>query len=106
MAVRGFDVFDQMAAAAVVAGTTPRTQTAQPAPTPQAAPTPTRKASRGANRFFVAFVYIGVFAGLSFLAAAIVAMTPLGAINLAITQPFLATVAVAVMLTIIAVARA
>ena len=33
-------------------------------------------------------------------------LVPLGAINLDITQPFLATVAVAVMLTIIAVARA
>jgi hypothetical protein len=49
---------------------------------------------------------MAVFAGLSLLAALLVTVTPIGAINLDVTQPFLATVAVAVMLTIIAVVRA
>ncbi|TXH58883.1 MAG: hypothetical protein E6Q97_01120 [Desulfurellales bacterium] len=103
MTVRGFDVFDQMVAAAAVP---PQAPPATPQPVAATATTIKPTATRAANRLLVAGVYMAVFAGLSLLAALLVTVTPLGAINLDVTQPFLATVAVAVMLTIIAVVRA
>ena len=87
MTARGFDVFDQMAAAAVVAGTTPRTQTAQPAPT-TAAPTTTKRAAP--DRMLRAGAYLLTFAGAVLLLAVPAAFTPAGRIDADITVPFVA----------------
>ena len=103
MTVRGFDIYDQMVAAAAVPLQAPP-EAPQAAAATATATKPT--VTRAANRLLVFGVYMAVFAGLSLLAALLVTVTPIGAINLDVTQPFLATVAVAVMLTIIAVVRA
>lgn len=102
MTARGFDVFDQMVAAAQ-----PRQAPTAPPPQPVAQAQATKRtATTAANRLLVAGVYMAIFAGLSFLAALLVTVTPISAINLDVTRPFLAALAVATMLTIIAVARA
>ena len=91
MTARGFDVFDQMAAAAVVAGTTPRTQTTQPAPTQTAPTTATRTAP---DRMLRAGAYLLTFAGAVLLLAALAAFTPVGRIDADITVPFVAVTVV------------
>lgn len=78
MAVKGFDVFDQMIAAAVVTGTTPRTQTA-----PQTAPAPTAQGRSLIDKLadsllFNASVVLGVFAGIVYALGTILWDTPLG----------------------------
>ena len=102
MTARGFDYFDQMVA---LAQPTPHATVPPTAPTQATAQT-ARTVTHAANRLLVACVYCAVWAGLLFLMEFFVAVTPLGAVDLDITQPFLASVAVAVMLTIIAVVRA
>ncbi len=84
MTARGFDVFDQMAAAAVL-----------PSPTPTVTPTAPRAqattiAARRTNRPLRAFVCMGAFAVLLLLAAALVTVTPIGRIDADITVPFVA----------------
>jgi len=84
MTARGFDYYDQMTAAV-------RPSPAPQAPTPTAAPqATTATATRGSDRLLRAGAYLLVFVGLLFLAAFVVAVTPLGAIDADITVPFLA----------------
>lgn len=79
----GFDVFDQMAVAA-----TPPPRMVQPTAPVQAAPT----AKRDAARLLRGAAYLAVFAGVLFLAALLVTVTPLGRIDADITVPFVAVV--------------
>ena len=76
MTVRGFDVFDQMVAAAVVAGTTPKTATAPaPAATAQGRSLMQRLSN---SRLFNASAVLGVFAGFVYSIGTVLAWTPLG----------------------------
>ena len=80
MTARGFDYYDQMTAAV------------RPSPTPQA-PTSTaapQAAARHSDRLLRGSAYLLLFAGLLFLAAFLIAVTPLGRIDADITVPFLA----------------
>jgi len=77
MAVRGFDVFDQMVAAAVVAGTTPRSPTA-PATAAQRRPLMQRLAD---SLLFNASVVLGVFASVVYALGTILAATPWGQVT-------------------------
>ena len=103
-AARGFEYYGQSTPIApTVTAAAPPVQPARPQATATATQVPTAK--RNSARLLCGSAYLLTFAGLSLLAAFLVTVTPLGAIDLDVTQPFLATVAVAVMLTIIAVAR-
>ena len=102
MTARGFDVFDQMAAAAVVAGTTPRTAPA-PAPAPQATAAARRTAP---DKMLRGAVYLLTFAGVVLLLAALAALTPLGRIDADITGPFVAAVVVALVAVVVGAVRA
>jgi len=82
MTARGFDYYDQMTAAV-------RPSPTAPAPTPTVAPQ-VATATRGSDRLMRAGAYLLVFVGLLFLAALIVTVTPIGAIDADITVPFLA----------------
>ena len=59
-----------------------------PAPTPTAAPHAATR--RSSNRLLRAAAYLLLFAGLLFLAALIITVTPIGAIDADITVPFVA----------------
>ena len=59
-----------------------------PAPTPTAAPHAATR--RSSNRLLRAAAYLLTFAGLLFLAALLVTVTPLGRIDADITVPFVA----------------
>lgn len=85
MAVRGFDVFDQMVAAAVAPQPAPQAQTVT-----QTAPAPARTAMHAPDRVLWALAYLLIFAGALLLLAALAAFTPLGAINADIGVPFTA----------------
>jgi hypothetical protein len=92
MTARGFDVFDQLAAAAQPA---PRVVTPT-APTPAAQATTARAATRTDTRLLRGFTYLLIFAGVAFLAALLVSVTPLGRIDADITVPFVAVCLAAV----------
>jgi len=85
MTARGFDYYDQMTAA-VRPSPTPQ------APTSTAAPQAAAAATRGSDRLMRAGAYLLVFVGIMFLAAFLIAVTPLGAIDADITVPFVAAV--------------
>ena len=79
---RGFDVYDQMV---TVAATPPPTPTT--APTAQAATMPR---ARGADVMLRFCAYLLTFAGALWMAALIVALTPLGRIDADVIVPFVA----------------
>lgn len=83
MTARGFDVFDQMVAAAVVAGTTPRTPTATATATAPAATAQGRSLMDrlSDSLLFNASVVLGVFAGIVYALGTILAATPLGQVT-------------------------
>jgi hypothetical protein len=86
MTARGFDYYDQMTAAV-------RPSPAPQAPTATAAPQATKAtATRGSDRLLRAGALLLAFAGIMFLAALIVTVTPLGRIDADITVPFVAAV--------------
>jgi len=100
MTARGFDVYDQMVTVAATPQPTPT-----PTPAAQAAAMPKAVVSLASVRLLRLGVYIAAWSVLSFLGALVVTLTPLGAMNMDITQPFLASVAVAAMLTVLGVVR-
>ena len=77
MAARIYDIYDLSSPAFV-----------EPTAPVQAAPTTTR----GPARLLRSMAYLAVFAGVLFLAALLVTVTPLGRIDADITVPFVAVV--------------
>jgi len=82
MTAKGFDYYDQITAAV------------HPSPAPTATTTPqaATTATRSSTRALRAFVGLLIMAVAAFLAALIITVTPLGAIDADITVPFVAAV--------------
>ena len=97
MTARGFDVYDQMVTVAATPQPTPA-----PAPTAQAATMPR---ARGADVMLRFCAYLLTFAGALWMAALIVALTPLGRIDADVTVPFVAVVLAGIAACVVAAVR-
>ena len=82
MTAKGFDYYDQITAAVHPS----------PAPTATTATAAPQATTRGSTRALRAFVGLLIMAVAAFLAALLIAVTPLGAIDADITVPFVAAV--------------